>query len=701
MPDVVTDQTSAHDALRGYVPNGLTLDAAAALRAADPDGYVARSVASMTTHVRAMLAMQARGAVAFDYGNNIRAQAVARRRGAGLRHPRLRARVHPPALLRGQGTVPLGRAVAAIPPTSRPPTRSRSRCSRTTRRCAAGSASPRERVAFQGLPARIFWLGYGERARFGLAINDLVRRGVVSAPIVIGRDHLDTGSVASPNRETEGMRDGSDAIADWPVLNALLNTSCGATWVSVHHGGGVGIGYSLHAGMVIVADGTAEADEKLQRVLTADPGIGVVRHADAGYPEAIETADAHGRRHADAPRRRRRRDPRRSVSSSRSSTTRVVFIVGDCGAGRTTALLVGARAARRARTVHRRRARGDDARAVPARRRRRDRRSCCPAASCRRSRRRPRDAFDAVLNFFSAAQTREGDARRLPARRCARPADVRGLPGPEAGLARTARGHRAEPQPVRAGVALRAPGRTSCCTTPTRDMPVLVVRRLDARRRSPRRIESSHRGIAAAGVTTADTARTVHALTGGRAGVRRGDARGACDARRAKARAIPWRAGRAALARRAASSRVPVLLRVPAAPGARLRRAQGHPQHPRARGTAHADAHRATAAAHAGIHEGLPALARGRGPRPLRTQALHADRSAAARVDSPERQADAARRRGHRARGAPLRGRAPVGTGRRAPSAAVAATAAARGGRDPVRRRADAPSRAWGIIEID
>ena len=168
-----------------------------------------------------------------------------------------------------------------------------STCSRTTRRLCRWIRLASERVAFQGLPARIFWLGCGERARFGLAINDLVRRGVISAPIVIGRDHLDTGSVASPNRETEGMRDGSDAIADWPVLNALLNTSCGATWVSVHHGGGVGIGYSLHAGMVIVADGSAEADEKLQRVLTADPGIGVVRHADAGYPTAIATAERH------------------------------------------------------------------------------------------------------------------------------------------------------------------------------------------------------------------------------------------------------------------------------------------------------------------------------------------------------------------------------------------------------------------------
>ena len=181
----------------------------------------------------------------------------------------------------------------------------RSRCSPTTNRCAGGSGWRAERVAFQGLPARIFWLGYGERARFGLALNDLVRRGVVTAPIVIGRDHLDAGSVASPNRETEGMRDGSDAIADWPVLNALLNTSSGATWVSVHHGGGVGIGYSLHAGMVIVADGTREADEKLQRVLTCDPGSGVVRHADAGLSRRHRHSARERNRHADAGETRR------------------------------------------------------------------------------------------------------------------------------------------------------------------------------------------------------------------------------------------------------------------------------------------------------------------------------------------------------------------------------------------------------------
>ena len=289
IPDVVTDQTSAHDALRGYVPVGLDLDQAAALRASDPDAYVRQSVASMTTHVRAMLAMQARGAVAFDYGNNIRAQAVAGGEARAFDIPGFVPEYIRPLFCEGKGPfrwAALSGDPADIAATDRLALEMFAHDEPLCRWIRLAS----ERVAYQGLPARIFWLGYGDRARFGLAINDLVRRGVISAPIVIGRDHLDTGSVASPNRETEGMRDGSDAIADWPILNALLNTSCGATWVSVHHGGGVGIGYSLHAGMVIVADGTAEADERLQRVLTADPGMGVVRHADAGYDEAIRCA---------------------------------------------------------------------------------------------------------------------------------------------------------------------------------------------------------------------------------------------------------------------------------------------------------------------------------------------------------------------------------------------------------------------------
>ncbi|HET7694747.1 MAG TPA: urocanate hydratase [Vicinamibacterales bacterium] len=291
--DVVTDQTSAHDALNGYVPDGLPLADAVALRRSDPDEYVRRSTAAMGRHVRAMLALQARGAVAFDYGNNIRAQAEKAGVTDAFRIPGFVPEYIRPLFCRGKGPfrwAALSGDPADIAATDRLALEMFADNEPLCRwiRLAA------ERVAFQGLPARIFWLGYGERARFGLALNDLVRRGVVSAPIVIGRDHLDTGSVASPNRETEGMRDGSDAIADWPVLNALLNTASGATWVSVHHGGGVGIGYSLHAGMVVVADGTREADEKLQRVLTGDPGSGVVRHADAGYPDAVATALENG-----------------------------------------------------------------------------------------------------------------------------------------------------------------------------------------------------------------------------------------------------------------------------------------------------------------------------------------------------------------------------------------------------------------------
>ena len=293
VPDVLTDQTSAHDALLGYVPAGMSLPEADSLRQTNPDEYVRLSVASMAIHVRAMLELQQRGAVTFDYGNNIRAQAEK----GGVRNafdiPGFVPEYIRPLFCRGKGPfrwAALSGDPADIAATDELALQMFADDEPLCRwiRLAA------ERVAFQGLPARIFWLGYGERARFGLAINELVRRGAVKAPIVIGRDHLDAGSVASPNRETEGMLDGSDAIADWPVLNALLNAASGATWVSVHHGGGVGIGYSLHAGMVIVADGTREADEKLQRVLTCDPGLGVVRHADAGYPDAIQTARDRG-----------------------------------------------------------------------------------------------------------------------------------------------------------------------------------------------------------------------------------------------------------------------------------------------------------------------------------------------------------------------------------------------------------------------
>jgi urocanate hydratase len=292
-PDVVTDQTSAHDALNGYVPNGLSLAEASALRARRPEEYVRRSVQAMGDHVRAMLALKRRGAVTFDYGNNIRAQAEKAGVTDAFEIPGFVPEYIRPLFCAGKG--PFRWAALSGDPADIHATDDLAlQMFAHDDGLCRWIRLARERVRFQGLPARIFWLGYGDRARFGLAMNDLVRRGVVKAPIVIGRDHLDAGSVASPNRETEGMRDGSDAIADWPILNALLNASSGATWVSVHHGGGVGIGYSIHAGMVVVADGSREADEKLQRVLTCDPGLGVVRHADAGYYTAVDTARDQG-----------------------------------------------------------------------------------------------------------------------------------------------------------------------------------------------------------------------------------------------------------------------------------------------------------------------------------------------------------------------------------------------------------------------
>ncbi|HEY7790692.1 MAG TPA: urocanate hydratase [Vicinamibacterales bacterium] len=292
-PDIVTDQTSAHDALNGYVPNGLSLEAALALRRDRPDEYVERSMQAMARHVEAMLAFAARGAVAFDYGNNIRAQAQQAGVARAFDIPGFVPEYIRPLFCEGKGPFRWA-ALSGDPADIHATDQAALEMFADNEPLCRWIRLAAERIAFQGLPARIFWLGYGERARFGLKINELVRRGVIKAPIVIGRDHLDAGSVASPNRETEGMRDGSDAIADWPILNALLNTSAGATWVSVHHGGGVGIGYSLHAGMVIVADGTRDADEKLERVLTCDPGTGVMRHADAGYPEATRAAERLG-----------------------------------------------------------------------------------------------------------------------------------------------------------------------------------------------------------------------------------------------------------------------------------------------------------------------------------------------------------------------------------------------------------------------
>ena len=293
VPDVLTDQTSAHDPLNGYVPNGMPLEEARLLRARHPQEYIARATAAMGVHVEAMLELRSAGAVTFDYGNNLRTQA----KNAGVERafdiPGFVPEYIRPLFCEGRGPfrwVALSGDPADIYRTDR----LASELFPRDETLARWLPLARRRIRFQGLPARICWLGYGERAEFGLAINRLVRNGELKAPIVIGRDHLDAGSVASPFRETEGMRDGSDAIADWPLLNALVNTAAGASWVSIHNGGGVGIGYSQHAGMVVVADGTPEMDRRLERVLTSDPGLGVVRHADAGYPEAIQFAQTHG-----------------------------------------------------------------------------------------------------------------------------------------------------------------------------------------------------------------------------------------------------------------------------------------------------------------------------------------------------------------------------------------------------------------------
>jgi urocanate hydratase len=289
VPDLLTDQTSAHDPLNGYVPNRMTYEAALTLRKEDPARYMREAGRAMGEHVRAMLDLKKAGAVTFDYGNNIRAQAQKAGVENAFDFPGFVPAYIRPLFCEGKG--PFRWAVLSGDPADLAVTdEAVLRTFPEDRALARWITLARERVAFQGLPARICWLGYGERAKMGLVFNDLVRTGKVSAPIVIGRDHLDAGSVASPNRETESMRDGSDAVADWPILNALLNAVSGATWVSVHHGGGVGMGYSIHAGMVVVADGTESAAARLQRVLTTDPGTGVMRHADAGYPRALEVA---------------------------------------------------------------------------------------------------------------------------------------------------------------------------------------------------------------------------------------------------------------------------------------------------------------------------------------------------------------------------------------------------------------------------
>ena len=293
VPDLVTDQTSAHDPLYGYVPNGMSYDAALALRASDPARYAAEARRSMGEHVRAMLDFKARGSVVFDYGNNIRAEAQKAGVANAFDFPGFVPAYIRPLFCEGKG--PFRWACLSGDPADLAATDEAVLATfPQDASLARWIRLARERVRPQGLPSRICWLGYGERAKMGLVFNDLVRTGRVKAPIVIGRDHLDSGSVASPNRETEGMRDGSDAVADWPILNALLNAVSGATWVSVHHGGGVGMGYSIHAGMVIVADGTDAAAARLRRVLTCDPGTGVMRHVDAGYERAVEVARERG-----------------------------------------------------------------------------------------------------------------------------------------------------------------------------------------------------------------------------------------------------------------------------------------------------------------------------------------------------------------------------------------------------------------------
>jgi urocanate hydratase len=292
IPDILTDQTSAHDTLNGYVPAGLAFSEAIRMRQSDPPKYISMAMASIVVHVKAMLELQKRGAITFDYGNNIRGEALANGLKNAFDIPGFVPEYIRPLFCEGKGPFRWAalsgdpediyrtdRAVIETFPDNKPLIR--------------WLEKAQKQVAFQGLPARICWLGYGERAKMGKIFNDLVAKGEVKAPIVIGRDHLDCGSVASPNRETEKMKDGSDAIADWPILNALLNAVGGASWVSVHHGGGVGIGYSIHAGMVVVADGTKEAEKRLERVLTYDPGMGIVRHSDAGYEDALANAKKH------------------------------------------------------------------------------------------------------------------------------------------------------------------------------------------------------------------------------------------------------------------------------------------------------------------------------------------------------------------------------------------------------------------------
>jgi urocanate hydratase len=292
-PDILTDQTSAHDPLNGYVPNGMSLAEALALRCSDPEEYTRRSMEAMGVHVEAMLALKRMGAITFDYGNNIRTQA----KRAGVENafdiPGFVPEYIRPLFCEGKGPFRWA-ALSGDPEDIRVTDRLALEIFPHNETLKRWMRLASEKIHFQGLPSRICWLGYGERAEFGLAMNDLVKSGKIAAPVVIGRDHLDAGSVASPYRETEAMKDGSDAIADWPLLNAMVNVAAGASWVSIHNGGGVGIGYSQHAGMVVVAEGTDDSARRLERVLTTDPGMGVIRHVDAGYERAQEVAREQG-----------------------------------------------------------------------------------------------------------------------------------------------------------------------------------------------------------------------------------------------------------------------------------------------------------------------------------------------------------------------------------------------------------------------
>ena len=617
-PDVLTDQTSAHDALDGYVPNGLSLAEAAGCAQRDPTNTSRDRWRRWPTHVRAML--DAAGARRGDVRLRQQHPRAGRSRPASsdaFDIPGFVPEYVRPLFCEGKG--PFRWAALSGDPGGHSRDRSaRARDVRARRaRSAAGFGMARERVAFQGLPARIFWLGYGERARFGLALNDLVRRGVVKAPIVIGRDHLDTGSVASPNRETEGMRDGSDAIADWPVLNALLNTSSGATWVSVHHGGGVGIGYSLHAGMVVVADGTREADEKLERVLTAIRASASCDTPTPDIPKRSTTARRHGIR-----------IPMREVGAEsaaviveRPALERRVLASLDAGRIPVRARRlrhrphVAAAAARadglgaRPRPVPRPRRGRDDARALPRGDAGREPRSA-PAAAVAGARVDHRARRSTRCWRSSTTRRRRRRARR---RSCS-----------------TRSSTSARSRVSRACVTCSATSVARLAASPAR---FVLASRFTARahrllRDAPARFEVVHMppldvaGSAGAGAAPstagAATGRRRRRAGGGRA--RRADARPyvhllleALAAHGAGDRSGGG-AGGAVRARRPAHRALPRELRVPPASRARLRRAQGHPRHPRRRRAAQPDRDRAASAAHAGLDEGLSVVARGRGP---------------------------------------------------------------------------------------